>query len=65
MAVKKAWKQPLIKSIDNLGMVMGGTCGIGNSVSPDVCNIGNGASTGSCSRGKGAKVSCGTGNGGN
>ena len=65
MLVKKTWQPPLVKSIDNLGTVLG-ACVTGNTVGPDdpnQCSQGGGPGTGSaCSRGSGAKLSCGVGN---
>jgi hypothetical protein len=68
MLQKKPWKQPLIKSIDNLGLVLGGTCTNGQTVtptSPDQCATGKGAGTGNCQAGKGAAMTCSAGKGGN
>lgn len=66
MIQKKAWEQPLIRSVDNLGTVLGGSCNAGTTVSdadPNQCNGGNGASGGNCSGGNGAQVTCGSGSG--
>ena len=66
MSGKKEWQAPLIRSIDQLGTVLGGTSGTGTTVtptSPDQCNQGSGPSGGNCSRGNGAKINCNVGNG--
>jgi hypothetical protein len=61
MKEKKTWQEPLVRSIDQLGTVLGLECKTGTSATgtgTKQCNGGRGASSGYCNGGSGAQLSC-------
>jgi hypothetical protein len=63
MSGKRPWVEPVVRSIDELALVLG-ICDVGSSPSATGdknCQAGNGASKGICTNGTGAKTTCLTG----